>query len=77
MFVLKFYMDTPEGCIQTTVCSDKFEVFRRKEGHTTVTTFTMRDGDVINGTDYHLATDHYRVCFVENSIGKTIQHIKQ
>lgn len=76
MFVLKFYQDTEDGSVQTTVCGERFEVFKRKNGNTTVTVFMIRDGTVIEGTDYHISQEHYKSCFVENSLGKTIQHIK-
>ena len=75
MFTLKFIKKVDNGICVTCISCESYEKHVRDNGVTTVTTFMNHLSH--NGVERHVSNDsnHFAQCFVENSLGKTIDNI--
>ena len=88
MFNVKFcsFYDTSstnQSSTTTAISCPHYNIYKRNDGTYTVTTYnTMTD---IDGVERHIMSDdqaktsssqHYHACYIENSSGKTIEHIR-
>jgi len=88
MFTVKFctYFDQ-DGFTSTSISCPHYKIYKRKNGSFAVTTY--KDMTDLDGVDRLVMNDklakegrhpegiaHFHACYVENSAGKTIEHIK-
>lgn len=79
MFTIKFYNSPDEYNVVSAPHYDVRKVGLAEENTVYVIT-VYKDFTTVNGTEYRVATDipveHYKYCFIENSSGKTIDHLR-
>lgn len=79
MFTIKFYNEPDEYNVVSAPHYDVRKVSSERDGDVFIIS-VYKDYTTLNGVEYRVALDlpvmHWKYCFIENSSGKTIDHIR-